>query len=81
MPDWSPEATSYTVTPPLRPRIHKHKFHDIELPEKWEINLLPARPIHPRFLDIPSTLYSSAKEIEAKPMLKMLTYSYEDTKD
>ena len=57
--------------------IFEFRYLDVDLPEEWEVSVLPAELIDPRFLDIPSTSSSSAKEIEAKPTHKALTYNYE----
>ena len=67
--NWGAETVEFVQAPPLPPRIIKYRYLDIDLPEERVVSVLPMGPTNPRCMDIPSTFYSSAKEIEAKPML------------
>ena len=49
---------------------------EVEAPEEWSISVLPAAPIAPPKFSAPSVFYSDAREVEAKPNLKQLTYNY-----
>ena len=46
--------------------------------EVWFFNVLEKAPMAPSKHQVESSFYSNAKEIEAKPLLKSLTYSYDD---
>ena len=63
MPSWNPGVTTYEMPSPLLPRTLKQRSQIVNLPEVWSISTVPVAPNRPRFLDVPSTFFSSAKEI------------------
>ena len=75
--DWSPKLSAGGQHLSLRPRIFQFRFYDVAVRESWIINTLQKEPVVPGFLDIPSVFFTDAKEIEAKPILKGLTFGYE----
>ena len=59
--------------PPAKPRVYRYRFEDKDIEERWLFRVLPEAPDEPRDMRISSVSYSSAKEVEAKPLLKELT--------
>ena len=74
---WRPDTLTLEPSCAPKPRIYRFLFEDKDIKERWLFNVLPVSPTAPRELRVCSVSCSSAKEIEATPNLKELTYNYE----
>ena len=64
------------LVPPPPPRVFAYGFEDVDIVEDWSSEVLPKAPMPSRLLRTSSVFFSDAREVEAKPNLKALTFTY-----
>ena len=75
---WARSKTPFCQENPVRAQESRRERSSKQGTTTWHYSTLADPPSTPGFLEVRSTFYSDADEIEDKPMLKQLTYQYEN---